>query len=81
MSEVEVAAQRRKLEELGVTHVCIHWGEIERYRSPGNYGFRSSITQPQVADMISQGLLSEVITGDSESPVTLLKVNPSSTTE
>ena len=81
MSEVEVAAQRRKLEELGVTHVCIHWGEIERYRSPGNYGFRSSITQPQVADMISQGLLSEVITGDSESPVTLLKVNPSTTTE
>jgi hypothetical protein len=33
----------------GITHVFVHWGEIARYRSPGNYGF-SSFVQPGVFD-------------------------------
>lgn len=65
----------KRLEELGVTHVCIHWGEIERYRSPGNYGFRSRITQQQVAEFIAEGILSEVDTGIEMNGVSLLKVN------
>jgi hypothetical protein len=67
--------QRAKLIELGITHVCIHWGEIERYRSPGNYGFRSKITQPQVAEFISSGVLSIIETGKEFGGVSLLKVN------
>jgi hypothetical protein len=68
-------AERLKMfQELGITHVCIHWGEIERYRSPGNYGFRSQITQAQVAEFISDGVLSVVDTGQEWNGVSLLKV-------
>lgn len=65
----------KKFKELGITYVCIHWGEIERYRSPGNYGFRSKITQPQVAEFISTGVLSMVETGKELRGVSMLKVN------
>lgn len=68
------AERLQKFKELGVTYVCIHWGEIERYRSPGNYGFRSMITQPQVAEFISSGVLSVVETGQDMNGVSLLKV-------
>ena len=68
-------AERLKMfQELGITHVCIHWGEVERYRSPGNYGFRSQITQAQVAEFISDGVLSVVDTGQEWNGVSLLKV-------
>ena len=40
--------KRRRLRERGFTHVLVHWVEIERYRSPGNYGFS---TWPQRSDM------------------------------
>lgn len=68
-------AERLKMfQELGITHVCVHWGEIERYRSPGNYGFRSQITQSQVAEFVSTNVLSAVDTGQDLNGVSLLKV-------
>jgi hypothetical protein len=39
------AAERRAmLRQHGITHVVIHWFEINRYLSPGNYGFTSFVT-------------------------------------
>jgi hypothetical protein len=35
---------RQELRRLGVTHVYVDWFEIERYRSPGNYGFTPFVT-------------------------------------
>lgn len=71
---IDAAERQRKFHELGITHVCIHWGEIERYRSPGNYGFRSKITQQQVAEFLAAGILSEMDPGKQFEGVSLLKV-------
>ena len=41
----------------GITHVYVHWGEIARYREPGNYGF-TDFVQPAVFDrLVDQGIL------------------------
>jgi len=41
----------------GITHVYVHWGEIARYRAPGNYGFTDFI-QPAVFErLVAQGIL------------------------
>jgi hypothetical protein len=38
---------RQELRRLGVTHIYVDWFEVERYRSPGNYGFTPFVT-PEV---------------------------------
>ncbi len=48
---------RESLRRLGVTHVYVDWFEIERYRSPGNYGFTDYV-QPELFDkLIEAGVL------------------------
>ncbi len=50
----EVAAV---LAEREITYVFVHWGEIERYRSPGNYGF-TDFVQPEVFQrLVASGVL------------------------
>ena len=40
-----------------ISHVYVHWGEINRYRSPGNYGF-SEFVQPAVFQkLVEAGVL------------------------
>jgi hypothetical protein len=36
-----------------ISHVYVHWGEIARYRAPGNYGF-TDFVQPSVFHMLVQ---------------------------
>jgi hypothetical protein len=53
----EVAAE---LAALGISHVYVSWREIERYRSPGNYGI-TNFLQPAVFDkLVRAGVLKEV---------------------
>lgn len=41
----------------GITHVYVNWGEIARYRAPGNYGF-TNFVQPAVFErLVAQGIL------------------------
>jgi len=41
----------------GITHVYVHWGEIARYREPGNYGF-TDFVQPAVFErLVDQAVL------------------------
>ena len=48
---------RAALVDSGVTYVYVDWGEIARYRSPGNYGFTGFI-QPALFDqLVEQGVL------------------------
>ncbi len=48
---------RKALLERGVSHVYVHWPEIERYRSPGNYGI-TEFLQPRIfADLVTAGVL------------------------
>jgi hypothetical protein len=48
---------RDDLRRLGVTHVYVDWYEIERYRSPGNYGFTDYVTPELFARLVKAGVL------------------------
>ncbi len=40
-----------------ISHVYVHWGEIARYRSPGNYGF-TDFVQPEIFEqLVATGVL------------------------
>lgn len=54
------AQQRAALSDAGVSHVFVHWGELKRYREPGNYGFPPYITKELFAELESHGVLEEV---------------------
>ena len=45
------------LAALGVTHVYVDWSEIDRYRSPGNYGFTPFVTPELFAGLVAAGVL------------------------
>ncbi len=49
--------QRENLHANGVTHVMVDWYEIERYRSPGNYGFSDWPVQSDFKAMVEAGVL------------------------
>ena len=51
--------RRQVLRDNKISHVFVHWLEIARYRSPGNYGFTDYVT-PQLVHgelIAQQGLL------------------------
>ncbi|MGH7194260.1 MAG: hypothetical protein ACREJM_12135, partial [Candidatus Saccharimonadales bacterium] len=48
------------LSERRISHVYVHWGEIARYRSPGNYGGVPDFITPEwFAALVQQGVLQE----------------------
>jgi hypothetical protein len=50
------AAQRRAaLRQLQITYVSVNWSEIDRYRSPGNYGFTEYVTKELVRKELVRG--------------------------
>jgi hypothetical protein len=53
------------LRKYRISHVFVHWAEIRRYRSPGNYGFTDYVTKELVHDELvqKQKLLSPVKLG------------------
>ena len=46
-------AVREALKRLGVTHIYVDWYQIDRFRSPGNYGFTDFVT-PREFDRLVQ---------------------------
>ncbi len=47
--------RREALQAEGISHVFIHWGELARYRSPGNYGYSDFVTRDLVwNEMVDQ---------------------------
>lgn len=49
---------RKALEEAGISDVLVHWGELGRFRSPGNYGYTSNFVQPEVfEELVKHGVL------------------------
>jgi hypothetical protein len=53
------------LREHGISHVLVNWSEIDRYRSPGNYGFTDYVTRSLVRDELvrEQALLRKLDLG------------------
>lgn len=63
---------RRRLAD--VSHIYVNWGEIARYRSPGNYGF-TDFVQPRVFDrLIAGGILDPPLDKFTDSPVDIFPV-------
>jgi hypothetical protein len=56
------AARLEALHAERISHVCVNWSEIRRYRSPGNYGFTDYVTPELVHDELvsEQGVLRKV---------------------
>ncbi len=73
LTKSEPAEQRAALTAAGVTHVLVNWSEIERYRSPGNYGF-SDWPQPSHIDQLVRDQILEPIPWDNNDRVQLFKV-------
>ena len=48
---------RRALRARGITHIYVDWHEIERYRSPGNYGFTDYVTAELFTRLVAAGVL------------------------
>ncbi|MDR2438213.1 MAG: hypothetical protein LBE12_02425 [Planctomycetaceae bacterium] len=47
----------KEFQRYGITFILIDWGEIARFRSPGNYGY-SEIVQPALIDkLITDGII------------------------
>lgn len=57
VEDKSVSEIRAELASRKIAFVYVHWGEIARYRSPGNYGF-SAFVWPEVFDRLAeQGIL------------------------
>ncbi len=53
-SPIEV---RQALRSRGITHVYVDWFEVERFRSPGNYGFTPFVTPELFSGLVEAGVL------------------------
>ncbi|MEX1040898.1 MAG: hypothetical protein WDZ51_09725 [Pirellulaceae bacterium] len=63
-------ARRAWLAERRISHLYVHWGEIARFRSPGNYGFPPEVTPELFAELTAQQILGEPTfqIGDEQNP-------------
>jgi 4-amino-4-deoxy-L-arabinose transferase-like glycosyltransferase len=60
----------------GVAYVYVNWGEIVRYRSPGNYGF-SDFVQPAIFErLVDEGVLGPAVPEFADVPVQIFPVRP-----
>jgi hypothetical protein len=50
MKDHSRAERLAALEEHGISHILVSWSEIDRYRSPGNYGFTDYVTRALVRE-------------------------------
>ncbi|MFV0444961.1 MAG: ArnT family glycosyltransferase [Planctomycetaceae bacterium] len=48
---------RRRFQQLGITHVCVNWLEVVRYRLPGSYGFPDAIDPDRFEALMAAGVL------------------------
>lgn len=49
----------RALRADGLTHILVNWSEIDRYRSPGNYGFDARVTPELFRELVEAGQIFE----------------------
>jgi hypothetical protein len=45
------------LHAAGITHIAVDWGELARYRSPGNYGYSNFPTKELFDRLVAEGVL------------------------
>ncbi|MCA1685993.1 MAG: glycosyltransferase family 39 protein, partial [Planctomycetia bacterium] len=50
------------LKGLGITHIYVDWFDIDRYRSPGNYGFTPFVVPAEFDRLVEAGVLEPGVT-------------------
>ena len=68
----------QELADRGISHIYVAWGEVRRYRSPGNYGITDFI-QPEVFEtLVADGVLEviEPVPSIPDNPGQLFHVRP-----
>jgi hypothetical protein len=53
--------RKQALADLGVTYVAVSWSEVDRYRSPGNYGFTDYIQPALFDNLVKTGVLAPAL--------------------
>jgi hypothetical protein len=48
---------RASFRQHDVSYVYVHWGEINRYRSPGNYGFTDFVEPAVLEGLVAENIL------------------------
>jgi hypothetical protein len=48
------------LQQKGISHIFVHWSELRRYRSRGNYGYSSFVTPKLMDDLEEQGVVERI---------------------
>jgi hypothetical protein len=76
LGDTRPASVHRELLLRGVTHIYVHWGEIDRYRSPGNYGFAREIQPEFFQRLMFAGVLVALGDPDMKGRFRLFRVNP-----
>jgi hypothetical protein len=64
----------RSLRDQGLTHLLVDWGEIERYRGPGNYGFDPRIIPELFRDLVLNDQIAKVALPEALGPVELYRI-------
>ena len=63
-----------------ISYLLVDWGEIRRFRSPGNYGFPAFLSQKILDDLVAQGVLLPFVPTEELSPsrcaTVVYQVNP-----
>lgn len=49
--------QHKWLKLSGFTHILVQWSDIDRYRSPGNYGFSTWPTREEIEALVQSGVV------------------------
>lgn len=60
LADKDAEQQRTALNAAGITHLLINWTEIQRYRSPGNYGFSSWPQPSHIEQLVADKILKPI---------------------
>lgn len=60
LKEQSPQQQNANLQQAGITHIMVNWRELERYRSPGNYGFSDWPQRDDLAELVEAKVLEPV---------------------
>lgn len=71
----DAPVQREALAAAGITHVLINWSELQRYRSPGNYGFSDWPQPGHVEQLVRDRVLEPVQWAEKPTGTELFKVS------
>jgi hypothetical protein len=60
LKDADGESRHRALRERNISHVYVDWSEINRYRSPGNYGFTDYVTPARMRQLVDQRILQPI---------------------